>query len=151
MIQRIQSVYLLLAVVALVGALCLPLGYFVNADGITLMAFKPLGVTLADGSLLSTWGMFALLALAAFIPACTIFLFRNRRLQMRMAIFDILLLLGYHIVLPLFVGTLKNELGSTFQLSWAICLPLVAIILDWLAYGAIRRDDEMVKAADRIR
>lgn len=149
MIQRKQSVYLLLAVIAIVCALCLPIGYFV--DGTTLLAFKPMGVTLADGSLLSTWGLFVLLVLGAVIPACTIFLFRNRRLQMRMTIFHIILLVGYYFVLLLFFSVLKKDLNCTFQFNWAICLPMVAIILDWLAFGGIRHDDEMVKAADRLR
>ena len=130
MIQRKQSVYLLLAVIAIVCALCLPIGYFVDE---------------------ATWGLFALLVLGAIIPACTIFLFRNRRLQMRMTLFHILLLVGYYFVLLLFCSVLKKDLNSTFQFNWAICLPMVAIILDWLAFGAIRHDDEMVKAVDRLR
>lgn len=151
MIQRIQSVYLLLAVGVVVSALCLPLGSFINADAITVQAFKPLGVTLADGSLMSTWGLFALLVLSAVVSACTIFLFRNRRLQMRMTVFNVVLLIGYYIVFFFFLFALKDNLNSTFQFSWALCLPLIAIILDWLAFVAIRHDDEMVKAADRIR
>ena len=149
MIQRKQSVYLLLAVIAIVCALCLPIGYFV--DEAASLVFKPMGVMLTDGNLLSTWGLFALLALGAVIPACTIFLFRNRRLQMRMTLFHILLLVGYYFVLLLFCSVLKKDLNSTFQFNWAICLPMVAIILDWLAFGAIRHDDEMVKAVDRLR
>lgn len=150
MIQRIQSVYLLLAVLAIIGALCLPVGYFTDTDGVALLAFKPLEITLANGNLLSTWGLFAILLLGAFIPACTVFLYRNRRLQMRMTLFNMLLLIAYHVVLLLFFLMLKNDF-ATFRLNWAICLPLIAIILDWLAFRAIRHDDEMVKAADRIR
>lgn len=149
MIQRKQSVYLLLAVIAIVCALCLPIGYFV--DEATSLVFKPMGVTLMDGTQLSTWGLFALLVLGAIIPACTIFLFRNRRLQMRMTLFHILLLVGYYFVLLFFCSVLKKDLNSTFQFNWAICLPMVAIILDWLAFAAIRHDDEMVKAVDRLR
>ena len=70
---------------------------------------------------------------------------------MRMTLFHILLLVGYYFVLLLFCSVLKKDLNSTFQFNWAICLPMVAIILDWLAFGAIRHDDEMVKAVDRLR
>ena len=49
MIQRIQSVYLLLVAILLVVALCLPVGQFIGPDGIAAHVFKPLGVTLADG------------------------------------------------------------------------------------------------------
>ena len=33
MIQRIQTVYLLIVTVALITAMCLPMGYFVDATG----------------------------------------------------------------------------------------------------------------------
>ena len=49
MIQRIQSVYLLLVAILLVVALCLPVGQFIGPDGIAAHIFKPLGVTLAMG------------------------------------------------------------------------------------------------------
>ena len=87
MIQRIQSVYLLLVAILLVVALCLPVGQFIGPDGIAANVFKPLGVTLADGNFQSTWGLFGILLLSAIIALCTIFLFRNRMLQVRMTVF----------------------------------------------------------------
>ena len=61
MIQRIQSVYLLLVTVLLVVAICMPVGQFIGADGVTAHVFKPLGVALADGGFQSTWGLFGIL------------------------------------------------------------------------------------------
>ena len=78
MIQRIQSVYLLLVTVLLVVAICMPVGQFIGADGVTAHVFKPLGVALADGGFQSTWGLFGILLLSALVAFCTIFLFRNR-------------------------------------------------------------------------
>lgn len=48
MIQRIQSVYLLLVTILLVVAICMPVGQFIGADGVTAHVFKPLAVALAD-------------------------------------------------------------------------------------------------------
>lgn len=152
MIQRIQSVYLLLVAVLLVVALCMPVGQFVADDGVTTHVFKPLGVTLADGMFQSTWGLFGILLLSAIIAVCTIFLFRNRMLQVRMTIFSSLLLIGYYIAFFVFMYVLKGELSaSAFRLGWALCLPAVCIILNYLAFRAIYRDELMVKAADRLR
>ena len=83
MIQRIQSVYLLIVTGLLVAAMCLPMGRFVAMDGVTEYAFKPLGVALADNAFQSTWGLFGILFLSAVVAFCTIFLFRNRMLQVR--------------------------------------------------------------------
>lgn len=152
MIQRIQSVYLLLAAVLLVVALFMPVGQFIASDGVTAYVFKPLGVTLADGTFQSTWGLFGILLLSAIIAVCTIFLFRNRMLQVRMTIFSSLLLIGYYVAFFVFMYVLKGELeASTFRLGWALCLPAVCIILNYLSFRAIYRDELMVKAADRLR
>lgn len=152
MIQRIQSVYLLVVTVLLVVAMCLPAGRFIAADGVNTLAFKPLGVTLADGGFQSTWGLFGLLLLSAIVAFGTIFLFRNRMLQVRMTIFNSVLLIGYYVVFGVFWYVLKGRLDVTgFQVGWALCLPAVCIILNYLAFRAIYRDEVMVKAADRLR
>lgn len=151
MIQRIQSVYLLLITILLVVAMCLPIGQFIEADNLTSHVFKPLGVTLAIGETQSTWGLFGILLLSAIINFCTIFLYNNRMLQVRMTIFSGLLLIGYYITLGFFWYVLKSELQTSFQLGWAMCLPLICIILDYLAFRAIYRDEVMVRAADRLR
>ena len=150
MIQRIQSVYLLLITILLVVAMCMPIGQFIEADNITAHIFKPLCVTLASGETQATWGLFGILLISAVINFMTIFLYRNRMLQVRMTIFSMLMLVGYYITLGVFWYVLKEE-SQTFQLGWAMCLPLVCIILDYLAFRAIYRDEVMVRAADRLR
>lgn len=152
MIQRIQSVYLLVVTILLVVTMCQPVGLFIAADGVNASVFKPLGVTLADGGFQSTWGMFGILLLCAIVALGTIFLFRNRMLQVRMTIFNSLLLIGYYIVAAVFWYMLKSKLGADcFQLGWALCLPAVCIILNYLAFRAIFSDEVKVKAADRLR
>lgn len=149
MIQRIQTVYLLLVTALLIAAMCLPVGSFVGADAVS-HSFGPLGVEFG-GVFNSTWGMFGILLLSAIISLATIFLFKNRMLQIRMSIFNSVLLIGYYLTFIAFVFVLKGDLQASFQLGWALCLPLVAIILNYLAVRAIGGDEVMVKAADRLR
>lgn len=147
MIQRIQSVYLLLVTALLVAALCLPLGSFVDSAGIH--EFRPLGVAMGDGYQ-RTWGLFCLLLLSALVAFTTIFLFRNRILQIRMTIFNSLLLIGYYLSFGAFYWALRGN-ASVFDLHWAAGFPLVCLVLNYLAIRAIGRDEVMVKAADRLR
>lgn len=147
MIQRIQTVYLLIVTGAIIAAMCLPMGYFTDATG--EHAFKVLGIDL-HGSFQSTWGLFGILMLSAIIAFGTIFLFKNRMLQIRMTIFNSLLLAGYYFAFIAFYSALKDE-ATMFRIGWALCLPLVSIILNILAIRAIGRDEVMVKAADRLR
>ncbi|WP_420186894.1 DUF4293 domain-containing protein [Bacteroides pyogenes] len=147
MLQRIQTVYLLIVTGALIAAMCLPMGYFTDTMG--EHAFKALGVDMHD-SFQSTWGLFGILALSGIVALGTIFLYKNRMLQIRMTIFNSLLLVGYYIAFFAFYTALKDNAGM-FRIGWALCLPLVSIILNILAIRAIGRDEVMVKAADRLR
>lgn len=149
MIQRIQTVYLLLAAGLLIASMCLPVGYLIGVDGLPC-AFRPLGVELG-GVFNSTWGMFGILLLSAIIALAAIFLFRNRMLQIRMTIFNSILLVGYYLTFLSFLFVLKNDLEASYQLACPLCLPLVAVVLNVFAIRAIGRDEVMVKAADRLR
>lgn len=151
MIQRIQSVYLLLVTILLVATAFMPIGQFVGTDNITTHVFKPLGVTMADGTFQSTWGLFGILILSAVIACCSIFLYRNRMLQIRMTIFGSILLVGFYIAFLVFMFVLKDDLQASFHLKWALCLPVICIILNYLSFRAIYSDEVMVRAADRLR
>ena len=145
MIQRIQTVYLLIVTGLLITAMCLPMGYFTDAMG--EHSFKALGIEI-NGAYESTWGLFCILLLSTIVAVA--FLYKNRMLQIRMTIFNSLLLVGYYIAFLAFYFALKND-ANMFRVGWALCLPLVSIILNILAVRAIGRDEVMVKAADRLR
>lgn len=147
MIQRIQTVYLLIVTGLLITAMCMPIGYFIDTMG--EHPFKALGLEIND-TFQSTWGLFGILMLSAIVAVATIFLYKNRMLQIRMTIFNSLLLVGYYIAVLAFYFALKND-ANMFRVGWALCLPLISIILNILAVRAIGRDEVMVKAADRLR
>ncbi len=152
MIQRIQSVYLFLVAALLVLAMCLPIGRFVEPDSVSTHLFKPLGLALVDGSFQSTWGLFGILLLSAITALCSIFLFRYRMMQVRMTIFSTLLLIGFYLVFLVFFFVFRKELAPvSFRIGWGLCLPIVCIILNYLAFRAIYRDEIMVRAASRLR
>ena len=152
MIQRIQTVYLLLAIVALVICMVLPVGTFVIPKMGVVMEFMNNGVRI-NGEMqdVSPWGMFAILLLSSIIGLATIFLYKNRMLQIRLTVFSSILLIGYYVTFVVFAFTLKNKFEAQYEVAWAICLPLIAVILNYLAIRAIGKDEVMVKAADRLR
>lgn len=149
MIQRIQTVYLLLVVALLVVSMFAPLGFFVDANGL-VFKFKPLAIELYN-STQPTWGLFGLLVLSTVIALATIFLYKNRILQMRLTIFNSIVLIGFYISFLAFYFALKSELSASFRINWTLCLPLIAIIFNYLAIRAIGKDEVLVKAADRLR
>lgn len=151
MIQRIQTVYLMIVTILLLVTMCQSAGSFVAGDG-SVYNFMNYGVEFPDGTTSSSsWGMLALLILSAIVSVGTIFMFKNRILQIRMTVFNSIILIGYYVTFIVFMFVLKGKLEATYQLSWALALPLVCIILNYLAIRAIGKDEFMVKAADRLR
>ena len=144
MIQRIQTLYLLIIAALMAVTLFSGLAWFAGDAGeFGLYAF---GLKTAEGELVqSTVYMGVLLALACALPLVTVFLFRRRLLQIRLCVVEMVLLLG----------SLVME-GVYYFLSWqgfkpAIVLPLVCLLFAYLAARAIFRDELLVRAADRIR
>ena len=149
MIQRIQTVYLLVVAILMVVMMSLPVGSFVAAD-YTATVFNKLSLVAPEGTAdYAPWAMFAILMVSAVVTLGTIFLYKKRMLQIRLTIFNIILLLGYYGTLVTFVFMLKGE--NSFTPSWTVILPLISIILDWLAIRAIGKDEMLVKAYERLR
>ncbi|MBM6864360.1 DUF4293 domain-containing protein [Bacteroides caecigallinarum] len=149
MIQRIQSVYLLIVAILSVIVMSNPIGSFIAADN-SIVEFTNLSLIDQSGvEDYKPWALFAILMISAIISLITIFLYRKRMLQIRLTLFNIILAIGYYVTLVTFVFMLKGE--STFVPSWMVCLPFVGIVLDWLAIRAIGKDEMLVKAYERLR
>ena len=151
MIQRIQSVYLLLITALAVAGLCTSLGHFWQ-DGGEVIEMYNLWLTQASGAHdFAPWALFALLLLVAILSFGAIFLFKRRMLQVRLILFSGLLLVGYYVAFGAFVYVLGGRLDSHFTVRWTAALPAVALILDYLAFRAVMRDEMIVRSLDRLR
>lgn len=108
---------------------------------------------LPDGNVSYTpWALFAVLVVVAVVALGTIFLYRKRMLQIRLTIFNTIVLIGYYLVLTYFVVNPEKAFDDyNFMPSWSVCLPLISIILNWLAIRAIGKDEMLVKAYERLR
>ena len=152
MIQRIQSLYLLAVAALMIAATFTPLAYFVGGvEEYKLFAFSLKSAEVTH----STIYMGIIVALSAIVPTVTIFLFKNRMLQIRLCAVELVLLLGSQVFMAIYYY-LGNRMFSQFEyhaqgIHIAIIFPLVAIILDYLALRAIFRDEMLVRSLDRIR
>lgn len=149
MIQRIQSVYLLAVTILMVVCMCSPVGSII-ANTQEISEFGHLCITFPDGTKdYASWALFAILLVVAILSFGTIFLFKKRMLQIRLTIFSSVMLIGYYLTLIAMIFMLADD--TSFSASWAICLPFVAIVLNWLAIRGIGADEALVKAYDRLR
>jgi len=146
MIQRIQSLFL-----AAIAAVSLVL-FFVPFASVELdMVSMPVTILKHRGQ----YGAFIYLpfvlnALALLLSLISIFLFRNRALQMKLCV--LLALLGALLGISLFVlmGTFPFSEGVQ-RYSFGIALPFVTVVLAILARRFIKKDEDLVRSADRIR
>ena len=150
MIQRQQSIFLLLAFIASAVCLCLPLGSFEpQAMGVGFKMYN-LMVMLGSGADYSVCGLFGLLLISSVMSLATIFLFKNRMLQSRLCLCNLFLLLAWYVVFGVMTRNVISA-DTDFHVSFAACLPAVSIILNFMARAAIIKDEKLVRAADRIR
>ena len=152
MIQRIQSLYLLAIAALMATAILTPLAYFVaGAEEYLLYAFALKG---GEASY-STLYMGVIVALAAILPLVTIFMYKNRMLQIRLCAVEMVLLIGSVVFMAIYyyLGSrmFSNLEFSTQGFRIAITFPLVALVLDYLAMRAIFHDEMLVRSLDRIR
>lgn len=150
MIQRIQSVYMLIAVVVSVVCLCMQIGTFMVDETVVTRMYN-LWMTDAEGMhSLQTWPLFIVLVFSSAFGLFTIFMYRNRIVQARFCLFNALLVIGWYILYAVFAHVLAPA-DSSFSLSVSAVLPLVALVGYVLARRAILADEKLVRAADRIR
>ena len=149
MIQRIQSVYLLVVTILMIICMFNPVGSIIASTN-EISEFGNLCITLPDGTKdYAPWALFAILMVVAILSFVTIFLFKKRMLQIRLTIFSSVVLIGYYLALVAYLFMLAED--TTFSASWTICLPFAALILNWLAIRGIGADEALVKAYDRLR
>jgi hypothetical protein len=136
MLQRIQTVYLFIAFL-LSGVLIFFVSLWSNEAG------QPVYV---EEVLLAL----ALFLASAVLSLVTIFLFKNRKLQFVLGRVNILLnfiLLGVFVYWSL---TLPGEMDIS-EKGIGMFVPVLSIVFLVLANKAIKKDEDLVKSADRFR
>ncbi|HET9570144.1 MAG TPA: DUF4293 domain-containing protein [Bacteroidales bacterium] len=152
MIQRIQSLWLLLAAVALIAVCFFPVGKFIMPQGLyECSAFKIIQTGELPLLNLPVW-IFGLLAgFAGFFSFLAIFHFKKRSRQIRLTgialVFKTVLAVSM-VCMFLYIKYLMQPEIVYGASAW---LPFIGIIFDLLAINGIRKDDALVKSLDRIR
>jgi hypothetical protein len=136
MLQRIQSVYLILAAGNALGLIFL-FHLWITNDGATVFAKNELPVLAA-------------FVVSGILALVSILMFKNRKLQFVLGRLNIILnffLLGFFVYLSLNISgeTVVSEKGI------GMFLPIISIVFLALANKAIKKDEDLVKSVDRLR
>ncbi len=150
MIQRIQSLYLLVATALLIAASFMPF-FTLNNGALVIDGFYL--HSSAGEKIFSTVPMNIILWLGALLSFITIFLFKNRILQMRITTYTVIILLGFYLLLIYyrFMALPKIEKIVYSKMEIASLFPVIGAILVYMANRAIKKDEEKVRSMDRFR
>ena len=158
MLQRIQTVYLAIAAIACILLFFFPLAnYYHELEGNYRLFIY--GVKSMDPepkvifSSLFTLPLVCLVIISLILSVTTIFLHKNRLLQIRICAFNVLALIVLLMVIFFFYAT-RIKTMTLIEPDYCytgMILPLVALVCLILANRAIRKDEAVVKSADRLR
>lgn len=176
MIQRIQTLYLFSSAFLLSILLWIPFissesttytllgGQIHRADGSTIIdevkVFPPLvkmikkiNPTIIDDSVVIS---FFLLVIPFLLLIIAIFLFKKRKLQIRLVysgmLFIVVFLIGFMMAIASIISSNQaNGIEFSPLGSLGMLVPFIALVLAWLAARNIKKDEELVRSADRIR
>lgn len=145
MIQRIQSVWLFLAALISAG-----LFYFGVYKADTVLN----GVTVTEHLKATNHYPLLLIALVTIIlPLVAIFMFKNRKRQISMAVIAIISNISFLAVAIMKVGNINNQVPVPVDGTYlpGAVLPVVSMVFLMLAISGIRKDEKLVKSVDRLR
>lgn len=154
MIQRIQSIFILVATILLVVLIVWPIDFFSNAQGLIELRWNGVyDVTpeVSEPLVRSLVPLAIIIVIALALNVVSLFLFNHRKLQMRF----VGVAAGIEICLVAVLVYLGVNIAGGMNLEWHVCarwaLPLIAAIMDILAYSRISDDEELVRSLDRLR
>jgi len=146
MIQRIQSLWLLLA--AVLSFVSLQTSFF---SGIKPLAEDAAGQPEAPYVQLtgmSNWMLLSATIAMALIALISIFLFKNRTIQLRVALVGLLLSVG---LIFLYYKETRAFLPGKGTLDLTALVVMVVPFMFFLAIRGIYKDEHLVKSVNRLR
>lgn len=147
--QRIQTVFLVIALLSLVLSMIQPIWILQTPDELyVLTSFY----FLIDGEYqYFPYSLTAILTVAcATISIIEMRRYKNRLLQIKLGTLNSVLMAGNMIAAFYFSNQMLNTYQSGFY-GWGLWLPGVAVICNLLANVFLRRDEKIVRDSERLR
>jgi hypothetical protein len=151
MIQRIQTLFLL-AIIVLSGLMLT--GNLITMDNGTgtLFNISFAGLGEEGGEIIQRlWPLSVMLVIVPLLTLVAIFFYKKRQLQMRVTMLVLLLSLGTLVLGAFYIIMFDRKIDVTVIWKVKAIFPLISLILAWLAYRSMLKDDIMVRSYDRLR
>jgi len=156
MIQRVQSIYLLLITVLLSFLLVKPYAEIKLFNDQTLV-FRTYAVLVQSGTDIisiykTTIPVILLVLLNCLLSFCTIFFYNHRIIQIRLCMINAVLVFTLILTMFVYYINIRNSLNVIHHAFKApMIFPILGIIFCLMAARAIQRDEALVNSYNRIR
>lgn len=151
MLQRIQTLYLLIAAVLMAVVTFTGNVVFATSNTVFTLTFNGVLKGTDQTMVYTTWPLVALSLFTAVLAVVGVVLYKKRMLQIRISIFNLILMVGYIPMLIYYIIDINKELGTTSSYKIPVVFPVISAILTFLAIRAIGKDEALVRSLDRIR
>jgi hypothetical protein len=156
MIQRIQSIFLFLVVIISTLLFFLTIAEFPNGtDAFIQKILCTITRTQPGTCVVSTYYLGIMNMVIGLVALVTIFLFRNRKLQMLLGNLNMVISAAMIVLMFLAAEKYSTSLvpGVTLPVQYEIgaWLSILLIVFTFLANRYIKKDENLVRSADRIR
>ena len=158
MIQRIQTLYLSLAFIAIALLFAFPLAQFLSDHGAYIFSVRGLkNMVPGEPNVFNPMLFLPLIVVAislALLSLYTIFQFKKRSLQIKLTHIGVLTAIALIIgIFFLYIPMIEKKINIVpdYSKAFGIYLPLVALVFMVMANRAIKRDEKLVRSADRLR
>lgn len=149
MIQRIQTLFLLIAFVLQIVLFFQPLAVL-QLDEATFYDIYLKGYVF-NHQIQYSFSLLIFALITTLLNLIIIFLYKKRILQMRLTVYNTILLIGLQGIIAYTIYATSDHLNAEIFLQFAAILPIIISILHLIAFKYIKRDEELVRSADRIR
>ncbi|MBL7832353.1 MAG: DUF4293 domain-containing protein [Cyclobacteriaceae bacterium] len=147
--QRIQTVFLAVAAIALLVALVQPL--WEARVGEEKIILTPFYLLQNNQYVYYPYALTAVLTVAGLtLTLLTIRRYDNRMVQMKLGLFNTLILTAVMGCIVIFVLKLNKQYPLA-QNGVAMYFVFAAVVCNWLAVRFIRRDEKLVRDSERLR
>lgn len=157
MIQRIQTVWLFLAAIIVLGLFIFPYVSYIDLVGLGKKLYVTGSYSAVNNEAVREQS-YVLQTIAtvvlALLPIITIFLYKDRKRQKALIFVEIALICLFAIWLIMSANStlsLISQSLDTENIGVGFFLLPVAIIFLAMAIGGIRKDEKLIKSADRLR
>lgn len=154
MIQRTQTIYLLVATILISLYFFFPFASFILEQDMSVyhLSIKGLIPDVGDQKfLIRVIPLIIILSVIIATFLTSVLLYKRRMIQIRLCILNIILIIGFQCCLYYFTRVSSQILGSKASYTIIFIFPVICAIITYLAIRGIAKDEALVRSIDRLR